>query len=38
MLGESGYKLDVRPSFIDELDAAVRYIEQEQRTRRLLTD
>ena len=31
MLGENNYTLDIRPSFIDELDATVRYIEQELR-------
>ena len=29
MLGENNYTLDIRPTFIDELDATVRYIEQE---------
>ena len=29
MLGENKYTLDIRPTFIDELDATVRYIEQE---------
>ena len=28
MLGEENYTLDIRPTFIDELDAAVRYIER----------
>ena len=28
MLGEGNYTLDIRPTFVDELDAAVRYIEQ----------
>ena len=28
MLGEEIYTLDIRPTFIDELDAAVRYIER----------
>ena len=28
MLGESNYTLDIRPTFIEELDAAARYIEQ----------
>ena len=27
MLGEENYTLDIRPTFVDELDAAVRYIE-----------
>jgi hypothetical protein len=31
MLGENNYTLDIRPTFIDELDATVRYIEQELR-------
>ena len=29
MLGENNYTLDIRPTFIEELDATVRYIEQE---------
>ena len=31
MLGEGNYTLEIRPTFIDELDATVRYIEQELR-------
>ena len=29
MLDENNYTLDIRPTFIEELDATVRYIEQE---------
>ena len=28
MLGEVAYTLDIRPTFIDELDRAVAYIER----------
>ena len=28
MLGEENYTLDIRPTFVEELDAAVRYIER----------
>ena len=28
MLGEENYTLDIRQTFVDELDAAVRYIER----------
>lgn len=28
MLGEIAYTLDIRPTFIDELDRAVEYIER----------
>lgn len=31
MLGEENYTLDIRPTFIDELDAIVRYIEESLR-------
>ena len=31
MLGEAAYTLDIRPTFIDELDRAVAYIERKFR-------
>ena len=37
MLGEKNYTLDIRPTFVDELDAAVRYIERTSGTTRQLT-
>ena len=38
MLGEENYTLDIRPTFVEELDAAVSYIERKFRNYKAADD